>query len=73
MCSRRHESDRQLPEPLARSLDRDGQQVTAFVPPGYERYVRVLNPIEVPAGSTVMWADVVKRGGLQTSPWMQMG
>jgi hypothetical protein len=53
------------------SLDRDGQQVTAFVPPGYERYVRVLNPIEVAPGSIVMWSDVVKRGGLQTSPWMQ--
>jgi hypothetical protein len=71
MCSLRHESDPQVAEPLAMSLDRDGQQVTAFVPPGYERYVRVLNPIEVAPGSIVMWSDVVKRGGLQTSPWMQ--
>jgi hypothetical protein len=71
MCSLRHESDHQLAEPLAMALDRDGQQVTAFVPPGYERYVHVLNPIEAARGSVVMRSDVVKRGGLQTSPWMQ--
>ena len=46
MCSLRHESDRLLAESIAKSLDRAGQQVTAFVPPGYERYVRVLNRIE---------------------------
>lgn len=71
MCFLRHESDRQLAEPLATSLDRDGQQVAAFVPPGYERYVRVLNPIETAPGSVVMWSDVVRRCGLETSPWMQ--
>ena len=71
MCSLRYESNHQLAVSLATSLDRDRQQVTAFVPPGYERYVRVLNPIEVAPGSIVMWSDVVKRGGLQTSPWMQ--
>ena len=71
MCSLRHESDHQLVEPLATSLDPGGQQVTALVPPGYERYVRILNPIEVAPGLVVMWSDVVKRAGLATSPWMQ--
>lgn len=71
MCSLRHESDRLLAESIAKSLDRAGQQVTAFVPPGYERYVRVLNPIEIAPGLVVMWSEVVNRGGLEASPWMQ--
>lgn len=71
MCSLRHESDHQRAASLADSLDRVGQQVTAFVPPGYERYVRILNPIEIAPGLLIMWSDVVKRGGLETSPWMQ--
>lgn len=71
MCSLRHESDHLLAQSLATSLDPTGQQVTAFVPPGYERYVRILNPIEIAPGLLVMWSDVVKRGGLETNPWMQ--
>ena len=71
MCSLRHESDRQLAEPLGTSPDRHGPQVTSLVPPGYKRYVRVLNPVEIAPGSVVMWSDVVRRGGLETSPWMQ--
>lgn len=71
MCSLRHESNHLLAESLAKALDRDGQQVTAFVPSGYERYVRVLNPIEIAPGLVVMWSEVVKRRGRETSPWMQ--
>lgn len=71
MCSLRHESDHLRAQSLATSLDPTGQQVTAFVPPGYERYVRILNPIEIAPGLLVMWSDVVKRGGLETNPWMQ--
>lgn len=71
MSSLRHESDRQLAVSLAASLDHDGQQVTAFVPAGYERYLRILNPVEIAPGLVAMWSDVVKRGGLKTSPWMQ--
>lgn len=71
MCSLRHETDPQRAESLATSLDRGGQQVTAFVPPGYERYLRILNPIEIAPGLMLMWSDVVKHAGLETSPWMQ--
>lgn len=71
MCSLRHETDSRLAEPLARALDRTGQRVTSLVPPYYERYVRILNPIETEKGSIVMWSDVVNRAGLETSPWMQ--
>jgi hypothetical protein len=58
MCSLRHGSDHQLAKSLATSLDRGGQQVTAFVPPGYERYVRILNLIEIAPGLVVTWSDV---------------
>lgn len=71
MHSLRHETDSQLAEPLARALDRTGQRVTSLVPPNYERYVRILNPIEIEKGSIHMWSDVVNRAGLEATPWMQ--
>lgn len=57
--------------PLATSLDRIGNLVTSVVPPGYERYVRILNPVEFGDGSIMLWSDIVKRNGLEPSPWMQ--
>lgn len=66
-----HEADSRPAEALARSLDTAGQKVTSLVPPGYKRYVRVLNPVEVFSGSVLTWSDIVNRAGLPTSPWMQ--
>lgn len=57
--------------PLARSLDTAGNRVTSLIPPGYERYIRILNPIEVIEGVLIKWSDLVSRAGLTTSPWMQ--
>lgn len=71
MCSLSHVADSQPAVPLARSLDPAGQRVTSLLPPHYERYVRVLNPIETFKGSVIKWSDIVRRAGLKTSPWMQ--
>ena len=71
MSSLQHEVDGQIAEPLAASLDRTGNLVTSVVPPGYERYVRILNPAEFGDGSIVSWSNMVRRNGLEPSPWMQ--
>ncbi|WP_146067339.1 hypothetical protein [Arthrobacter sp. SX1312] len=71
MCSLHHEVDRRVAEPLAASLDRIGHLVTSVVPPGYERYVRVLNPVAIDDGSVIRWSDIMERNGLEPSPWMQ--
>ncbi|WP_426985766.1 hypothetical protein [Pseudarthrobacter sp. Y6] len=71
MFSLRHESDRQLAARIAASLDRVGHRVSSLVPPGYQRYVRILNPVEIEIGSVVRWSDIVENGGRETSPWMQ--
>lgn len=65
------EVDGRAAEPLAASLDRVGNLVTAIVPPGYERYIRVLNPLELNDGSLTSWSRVAVRNGLEASPWMQ--
>ncbi len=51
MGSLPRETDCRVAEPLAASLDRHGSLVTSVVPPGYERYVRVLNPLEYGDGT----------------------
>lgn len=66
-----HELDGRIAEPLAASLDRKGNLVTSIVPPGYERYVRILNPVEFGDGSVMLWSDIVERNGLKPSSWMQ--
>ncbi|MHA7207750.1 hypothetical protein [Arthrobacter sp. MDT1-65] len=71
MCSLHPEADGRFAEPLAASLDRTGNLVTSVVPPGYQRYVRVLNPVDLGNGSVLRWSDIVERSGLETSPWMQ--
>jgi len=71
MHSLRQEPGNRAAVPLARSLDTAGNRVTSIVPPGYDRYIRVLNPIEVYEGVLVRWSDFVSRAGLTTSPWMQ--
>lgn len=71
MSSLHHEVDGRLAEPLANSLDRTGNRVTSVVPPGYQRYIRVLNPIETADGSVIMWSEIMQRNGLEPSPWMQ--
>ncbi|MBG6218971.1 hypothetical protein IWX75_003459 [Arthrobacter sp. CAN_A6] len=71
MSSLHHEVDGRLAEPLTASLDRTGNLVTSIIPPGYERYVRILNPIETNDGSVIRWSNVVERNGLELSPWMQ--
>jgi hypothetical protein len=69
-CLRR-ETNCRIAEPLAASLDRQGNLVTSIVPPGYERYVRVLNPVAYGNGLIIGWSDLVERNGLEPSPWMQ--
>lgn len=71
MSSLNIELDARIAERMVSLLDRAGHSVTAFVPSGYERYVRVLNPIETTDGSTVMWSELVNRNGLEANPWMQ--
>jgi hypothetical protein len=71
MSTLHHEPDGRIAEPLAASLDRTGNLVTSVVPPGYERYVRILNPVEFGDGSVMQWSDIVERNGLEPSPWMQ--
>jgi hypothetical protein len=71
MSTLHHEPDGRTAEPLAALLDRTGNLVTSVVPPGYERYVRILNPVEFGNGSVMLWSDIVERNGLEPSPWMQ--
>ncbi|MCY1676878.1 hypothetical protein OVA06_19595 [Pseudarthrobacter sp. SL88] len=71
MHSLSQQPDNQTAVPLARSLDTAGNRVTSLIPPGYERYIRILNPIEVHEGVFLRWSDVASRAGLTTSPWMQ--
>jgi hypothetical protein len=71
MCSLRCEGDVRAAEALAASLDRTGNLVTSIVPRGYERYVRILNPIETTDRSTIRWSEIVERNGLDLNPWMQ--
>ena len=71
MSTLRHEIDLRPAEAVAALLDATGKRVTSVVPPGYEAYVRVLNPIELRDGSTVSWTDVVKRSGVEPRAWMQ--
>lgn len=56
MSSLHHEVDGRIAEPLAASLDRTGNLVTSVLPPGYERYLRILNPIDFGDGSIVPWS-----------------
>lgn len=71
MCSLHLEADCRVAEALAASLDRSGTLVTSVVPPGYRRYVRILNPVDLGNGTVLRWSDIVERNGLDTSPWMQ--
>lgn len=71
MNSLHYEADGRAAEPLAASLDRVDNLVTPIVPPGYERYIRVLNPLELDEGSVTAWSHVAERNGLEVSPWMQ--
>lgn len=71
MCSLHHEIDGRGAERLAASLDRTGNLVTSILPPGYELYLRVLNPIETTDGSVIRWSDIVERSGLEPGLWMQ--
>ncbi|CAM3243681.1 hypothetical protein PSET11_00512 [Arthrobacter ulcerisalmonis] len=56
---------------LAAALDAVGQLVTAFVPPGYDRYVRLLNPMAGTDGSAVSWRSVLAANDLEAHPWTQ--
>ena len=71
MCPLRHEDDLRPAEAVARLLDPQGDRLTSVIPPGYESYVRVLNPIEHRDGSIVSWTDVVNRNGVKPGAWMQ--
>lgn len=71
MSTLRHEIDLRPAEAVAALLDATGERVTSVVPPGYEAYVRVLNPIELRDGSIASWTDVVKRSGVEPRAWMQ--
>jgi hypothetical protein len=66
-----HEDDLRPAEAVAKLLDAKGDRVTSVIPPGYESYVRVLNPIELRDGSTVSWTDVVRGNGVKPRAWMQ--
>lgn len=67
----RHEDDLRPAEAVAKLLDATGDRVTSVIPPGYESYVRILNPIEFRDGSAVSWTDVVSRNGVEPRAWMQ--
>lgn len=71
MSPLRHEDDLRPAEAVAKLLDAKGDKVTSVIPPGYESYVRVLNPIELRDGSTVSWTDVVSSNGVRPRAWMQ--
>lgn len=45
--------------------------MTSVVPPGYEAYVRILNPIQLHDGPTVSWTNVVEHSGVKPRAWMQ--
>ncbi|MHA6693683.1 hypothetical protein [Homoserinimonas sp. A520] len=67
----RHEDDLRPAEGVAKLLDAAGDSVTSVIPPGYESYVRILNPIELSDGSTASWTEVVARNGIEPRAWMQ--
>lgn len=67
----RHEDDLRPAEAVATLLDATGDRVTSVIPPGYEAYLRILNPIELRDGSTVSWTEVVSRNGVEPRAWMQ--
>jgi len=71
MCPLRHEDDLRPAEAVARLLDPQGDRLTSVIPPGYESYVRILNPIELRDGSTASWTEVVSRNGVKLGAWMQ--
>ncbi len=71
MSPLRHEIDLRPAQAVAALLDVTGARVTSVVPPRYEAYVRILNPIELRDGSTVSWIDVVTRNGVEPRAWMQ--
>lgn len=71
MCPLRHEDDLRPAETVAKLLDPRGDRLTSVIPPGYESYVRILNPIELRDGSIVSWTDVVSRNGVKPEAWMQ--
>ena len=66
-----HEDDLSPAEAVAKLLDAKGDRITSVIPPGYESYVRILNPIELRDGSTVSWTDVENRNGVEPRAWMQ--
>lgn len=67
----RHEVDMRPAEAVANLLDARGGRVTSVIPPGYESYVRILNPIELRDGSTIAWTETVSRIGFKPHAWMQ--
>lgn len=71
MRSLRHEVDLRPAEDVAKLLDQTGESVTTVVPPGYESYVRILNPVELDDASFASWTDVVVRNGIEPQAWMQ--
>lgn len=71
MHSLHHEEDPSPAQAIASALDTAGNRATSIVPPGYESYLRLLNPIELRDGSTVLWTEAVQRNGLDPRPWMQ--
>lgn len=71
MNSLRHELDLRPAETVAALLDATGERVTSVIPPGYDAYIRVLNPIELRDGSPVAWSDIVTRSGAEPRAWMQ--
>lgn len=71
MRALRHETDLRPAETVAAMLDTTGKRVTSVIPPGFDSYIRVLNPIQLRDGSTVRWTEVVKRSMVEPRPWMQ--
>ena len=71
MSPLRHETDLRAAQAVAGLLDPHGGRVTSVIPPGYESYVRILNPVALRDGSTASWTDVVSGNGVEPQPWMQ--
>ncbi|MFT3797841.1 hypothetical protein [Microbacterium sp.] len=71
MSPLRHEIDVRPAQAVAALLDATGERVTSVIPPGYEAYIRVLNPIQFRDGSVVSWTDAVLRSGVEPRAWMQ--
>jgi len=67
----RHEMVMHPAEAVAALLDATGTLVTSVVPPGFEAYVRVLNPIDLGDGTTIAWTDLVRRSKVEPRAWMQ--